>query len=218
MREVSAETRARMSIAQRRRYSDPVERARTGDAVKHAYEDPTVRARMGASHRGLKRSLETRTKMGVIRRKKWEDPAFGDMMRAAGFSAGGSTSCPSGCDCGRHRPDSPEHKAAISRAQLRSYEQGTRKNRGWRDPTSLEQAMALLLQDAGLEFEAQVRFGRYVVDAWVPSHGLVFEADGMFWYHHQDKEREAWRDEYLIQRGVVAIVHLDDDDLRPYTI
>jgi len=83
-----------------------------------------------------------------------------------------------------------------------------------RGPTSLELVLRGLLQTAGFEFEEQVRFGRYVVDAWVPSHGLVFEADCSFWYHHQDKEREARRDAYLVDRGVVAVVHLTEDDLR----
>jgi very-short-patch-repair endonuclease len=81
-------------------------------------------------------------------------------------------------------------------------------------PNGLELALHRLLCGAGFEFDEQIRFGRYVVDVWVPSHGLVFEADGVFW--HRDKEREAGRDAYLMERGVVAVVHLTDDDLEPW--
>ena len=85
--------------------------------------------------------------------------------------------------------------------------------RGYCKQSSLELALCQLLQIAGFDFQEQVRFGRYVVDAFVLSHGLVFEADGMYWHHHQDKEREAYRDAYLVDRGVVAVIHLTDDDL-----
>jgi very-short-patch-repair endonuclease len=80
----------------------------------------------------------------------------------------------------------------------------------------LEHQLRELLKQSGLEFQEQVRFGRYVVDAWVPELGLVFEADGQFWYHHQDKDREARRDGYLVERGVTAVIHLDDDDLAQF--
>ena len=76
----------------------------------------------------------------------------------------------------------------------------------------------MLLESADLDYEAQVRFGRYLVDFWIPSHRLVFEADGMFWYHHQDKEREALRDAYLREREVLSVVHLDDKDLENWGI
>ena len=85
-------------------------------------------------------------------------------------------------------------------------------------PTSLEHALDLLLQDAGLEYEAQKRFGLYIVDAYVPSRNLVFEADGMFWNHHKDKEREAKRDMYLLKVGITAVIHLIDEDLEPWIV
>jgi len=56
-----------------------------------------------------------------------------------------------------------------------------------RAPTSLEYALQMLLEDAGLSFEAQRQFGRYIVDAYVADGNLVFEADGQFWYWHKDK-------------------------------
>ena len=92
------------------------------------------------------------------------------------------------------------------------------KNLLERRPTSLEYALQMLLEDAGLDYKAQQRFGKYVVDMYVETHNLAFEADGQFWFHHQDRERETRRDEYLLDRGPVAIIHLTDDDLQPWLL
>ena len=80
------------------------------------------------------------------------------------------------------------------------------------EPTNLEINLYWLLDVAGVSCEPQKRFGRYVVDAYVPSHQLVFEADGKYW--HQDIERQKRRDAYLLGNPLVqAVIHLDDKDL-----
>ena len=83
-----------------------------------------------------------------------------------------------------------------------------------KDLTSLEIALNKLLTYAGIDFDEQVRFGRYVVDVFDHDNGIAWEADGMFWFHHQDKERETRRDAYLLVQGVRAVVHLTDEDLK----
>lgn len=104
---------------------------------------------------------------------------------------------------GRRRPTAHVMKAV----------EAWRRARAGNPPSCLELALRGLLAGAGYAFEEQVRFGRYVVDAWVPSHGLVFEADCTFWFHHQDAAREARRDAYLTARGALAVVHLTEKDL-----
>jgi very-short-patch-repair endonuclease len=74
-----------------------------------------------------------------------------------------------------------------------------------------ELALAWMFDQGGTFYEKQKRFGRCVVDFWLPDEQLVFEADGDFW--HQDKEKEARRDEYLMERGVLAVIHLGTQDL-----
>lgn len=59
-----------------------------------------------------------------------------------------------------------------------------------------------------------MRFGRYVVDFWDAEREIVYEADGSYW--HRDLQRECRRDSYLLERGVAAVVHLDEADLRPW--
>ena len=112
------------------------------------------------------------------------------------------------------KPRSASVKAKVALGVARAHARGDYNNR----PTSLEQALDLLLQDAGLEYESQVRFGRYIVDAWIPSHNLVFEADGMFWWNHKDNDREQRRDRYLVDKGVIAVIHLTDEDLNPWLV
>ncbi len=83
-----------------------------------------------------------------------------------------------------------------------------------------EQALAMLLGSAGLEFVTQKRFGRYIVDAWVPSYSLVFEADGNYWHRDRQgaQERDAKRDEYLLLKGVTAVIHLGENDLEGWRV
>ncbi len=106
----------------------------------------------------------------------------------------------------------PELRARIAKGVAKAHIRGDY----WGGPTCLEYALQMLLEDAGLEFNSQIRFGRYVVDSYVSSRNLVFEADGSFWNHHKDKEREQMRDNYLIEKGVLAVVHLDEHDLDPW--
>ena len=82
--------------------------------------------------------------------------------------------------------------------------------------TSLEYALDLLLQEANLEYETQKRFGKCVVDAYVPKYNMVVEADGDYW--HRDKDYETKRDTYLLNMGITTIVHLNDNDLDGWLI
>ena len=94
-----------------------------------------------------------------------------------------------------------KHALAIARYMAR-----------WPKPeTSLETLLYLLLDSWGLVFVRQKQIGKCVVDAFVPSFNVVFEADGSYW--HQDKEKEVVRDSYLLSRGVGAIVHYSEKDL-----
>ena len=106
----------------------------------------------------------------------------------------------------RARDFSPE-------ARQRMAERAVAQLQRWPKPTTkLELSLYWLLREAGFCFETQKRFGRYLVDAFVASHNLVFEADGFPW--HKDREREARRDAYLMERDVVAVIHLVDEDLE----
>ncbi len=106
----------------------------------------------------------------------------------------------------------PRLRARIAVGVAKAHARGDYR----RGPTNLEYALQMLLEDAGIDFEAQRRFGRYIVDVYSKDRNLVFEADGSFWNHHKDTNRERRRDEYLIDRGVSAVIHLDAHDLDPW--
>ena len=106
----------------------------------------------------------------------------------------------------------PEVRERIAESVAKYHEQ----HPGYSYPrgrvTTLERGLRRLLDLAGLEYETQKRFGRYVVDAYVQSHNLVFEADGSFWH---DQKRDAVRDTWLIENTeIIAVVRLTEQDLR----
>ncbi len=109
------------------------------------------------------------------------------------------------CGCsGWHHTE--ESLARIGVAVAEHFQHGER--------TSLELALALLLDEAGIDYREQVCFGRYVVDFWVSDLQTVFEADGLFW--HADLVREARRDQYLLSHGAISVIHWNEDDLAPW--
>lgn len=113
----------------------------------------------------------------------------------------------------------PEARALRSKQAIERWQDPEYRSKALarRFPSSLEQALSLLLQDAEFEFETEKAFGRYTVDAWIPKYGLVFEADG---YHHINPKRQKQdikRDKLLLEhKSVRAVVHLTANDLTPW--
>ena len=116
------------------------------------------------------------------------------------------------------------HLSAVAKAKISAVHKGKIVSEATREklalagrrtkilrPTSLEKALYALLQRGGLCFEREKPIGGRRVDAFVPSHNLVFEADGSHW--HQDPKKEQERDEYLLGQGVAAVIHLSEEDL-----
>jgi very-short-patch-repair endonuclease len=143
-----------------------------------------VRERLRIASTGRKHSAETRAKISAGRKGM-----------NTGYHGGG-------------RPRGLKHSDESREKMARAFANRSRKY----SDTWMEKALALLLDQGGLVYEKQKRFGRCVVDFWLPDEQLVFEADGDFW--HQDKEKEARRDEYLTERGALAVVHISTCDLR----
>ena len=77
--------------------------------------------------------------------------------------------------------------------------------------TKPELRMAALLEEAGVSYEPQVRFGRYVADFWLPATNEVIEVDGVYW-HPEGPDEE--RDQYLLSNGVSRVSHITDMQLK----
>lgn len=82
----------------------------------------------------------------------------------------------------------------------------------------LEKVLRLAFERAGVQYEAQKRFGRYRVDFYLPAYSAVVEADGeRFHPTSEQATRSAWsaervqkariRDEHLAARGL-RVIHL----------
>lgn len=175
---------------------------------QHAPKTPEHRAKISLTLSGRVLSLEHKIKLSkAARGKKLPIRSLEHCAKLSAWAKG--------------RVLSDEHKSSISQGVKASYERDPQLAQRridvlWqiRGPTSLEYALQMLLESAEFKYEAQTRFENRVVDFWVPSHKLVFEADGVFW--HQDKERETLRDQYLQERGALAVIHLDDTDLNQW--
>lgn len=103
----------------------------------------------------------------------------------------------------------PEYQRKMEVARKKHY-----------SPTSLEYALQLLLESARLEYEAQVRFGRYTVDFFVPSRNLVFEADGEPWHSWNEKKSPGYhgRRDFFLLTKVTSVVHLTGHDLLSWLV
>ncbi|HSH79779.1 MAG TPA: GIY-YIG nuclease family protein [Herpetosiphonaceae bacterium] len=101
---VSHETRAKLSRANQRRYSDPSEREKTGLRNRLRFADPSVREKLSASIKASWQDPETRAnriaglrsigaavaarenlsaKMSETNRQRWQDPEYRAKMSAA---------------------------------------------------------------------------------------------------------------------------------------
>ncbi len=76
--------------------------------------------------------------------------------------------------------------------------------------TSIERIVRQALTTLGLDYQTQVRVGRYSIDFHVPARNLAIEVDGTYW--HRDPTRDQRKDAFLAQRGM-AVVRIPERDL-----
>ena len=147
--------------------------------------------KLSESHLGNRHSEETKRKMSVAHKGRRKSMQTRENMRLAQLRRYAN-----GCECGTCSVCMPP-----------------------RSPTNLELALRRLLTEAGFRFEEQVPFHVFNVDAWVPSHCLVFEADGSYWHELNERKSPGYharRERFLLTQGVLAVIHLDEKDLQPW--
>jgi len=68
------------------------------------------------------------------------------------------------------------------------------------------------------EVRANVRFGRYEVDAYLPPpYHLAFEADGTYWHNRPgDREANERRDAELLLEFNLPVVRLTEEELKKW--
>jgi len=193
--------RAAMSAGHRSKPLSLETRANMSAAQHRRYKNPAEREKIGAALRGKSRdpcSSETRATISAIQRRRYENPAEREKTSAAVRTGL------------RNNPLAEQRilNCAVGRARWHRQH-----------PTRWELALRQLLRKAGFKgLRYERRFGRYTVDAYVPSHQIAFEADA-HWRHTAMREsgQEEARDLWLMaEHGLLAVIHLTKNDLKPF--
>jgi len=79
--------------------------------------------------------------------------------------------------------------------------------------TKPERILFYFVQNAYPDAVQEHRFGRYVVDVYVPSIHVAFEADGAYW-HRNHQTRDAERDATLMAVFALPVVRFAEGELR----
>lgn len=125
----------------------------------------------------------------------------------------------------RQRTVQPAAMTAARRKQLAAMTPDERREQAMpaviasrrRHPTNIEIAVETLLLELGIDFVAQHRIGRYVVDFHVPSRRLVIECDGEYWHSLPEAvEKDARRDLYLANCGY-RVIRLKEREIGALT-
>lgn len=80
-------------------------------------------------------------------------------------------------------------------------------------PTSLEEILYIYLEFCGYEVVRQQRFGRYIVDAYVPAMHTAFEADGEYW-HKDSGEKDQARDAWLLENYNLPVIRFTETEIK----
>ena len=166
--------------------------------AKGAARSPEMRARISNTLKGRKLTPQRRARIGDALRGRKHGPMPEEIKLSISNTKSGV------------RANIDYERVATSVAKAYERNPGFNRSSGI---SSLEFALQLLLETAEFDYRTQVRFGRYVVDAWVPEYGLVFEADGSYW-HSLNPGRDQKRDKYLLNCGVTAVIRLNEHDLN----
>lgn len=121
----------------------------------------------------------------------------------------------------------PQDERRMRAARLRNnpnvkppVPKGTKLPKGWLEnlvagqrpaqhPTDIERILRSLFS-AYPDAQYEVCFGRYRVDAYIPSLHIAFEADGEYWH---DANRDGERDAYLMEQFGLSVVRLTGTEL-----
>lgn len=163
------------------------------------------RAKISAAHMGLSHpvSAEQKAKLSVAMRGRKMSQEWRDKIGAA------------------HRGTvrSPEARAKMSEAAIRSFESGRRAHLPCLVSryTKLAQALHRHLASTGLRLLPEVRFGRFTVDLYDPLRHVAYEADGRYWHERAERENPGCglrRDQYLSDHYGVRVIHFDELEIK----
>ena len=154
-------------------------------ALKKRHSSET-RKRISLANTGKRFSLEHKRKISDAAKRRFRSKE--SLAKVSAASKRHFEADPVGCQCGPHK--------------------------AWRRDkrTGLELTLRSLLTEFP-EVEEQKQFGRYCVDVYLPlPYHLAFEADGAYW--HQNPEKDAARDRWLLRKFDLPVVRLSEQELK----
>ncbi len=84
----------------------------------------------------------------------------------------------------------------------------------YRGETSIEEKVRVALVEAGIEFEQEVKFGRFHADFVLNGLKIVIECDGIYWHSRPwSKERDKKKD-LLLQENGFTVIRLPEELIR----
>lgn len=196
----------RLREGQRRGWADPIIRekrkqtmnkpevkAKLSEATKRAFQDPETRQRIiNASTKG-KNTPEAKKRFSEAAKRRMADPEIKRRILAKWH----------------HSPKRKAERIEVARrAGIASILKQAKEN------TSIEKAVAEVLQQLRIEYVAQKPLGPFVVDFFIPKAKLVIECDGDYWHNLPEmKERDKRKDGWLRKQGV-RIVRIWEHDIK----
>lgn len=201
----SDEYKQRASAAMLQRFSDLDERQKISEATKLAmarpevldklrqssidrWADPEARAKLLEAAT----SPESRERKSIATRKKFQDPEYKAKWLA---------SVPTEVRRARLLAQKSDPEFEAKRQQRLAETMST-----WNQPSSIEKAVALVLDELQILYIQQKPIGRYFADFFLPQFNLVLECDGDYW--HSSSEAQAYdakRDKWMRTRGLNVI-------------
>jgi very-short-patch-repair endonuclease len=206
-----SEWRARQSEAGKKRCSDPEERKKMSERTKEVMARPGARERARESilaryadpewyafykERQLEgiRSPESRAHISEAQRKRLRTPETEAIRLEAAGTPQARAKHREAQNKRWTRPEEREKHAQIMSIVNRAL--GSSKT------SSIEMAIANLLDALEVEYEPQKPIGRYVIDFYLPHKNLVVEVDGEYWHQRPGvPEKDARRDAFLREKG-----------------
>lgn len=223
----SSELRAKLRLAQLGNKASEETKAKMRESHKGYAPSLECHQKAYLANKGCERSEEFRNRLRDLTNEQMASPAMRQRLSEAStkwFADTEHRQAHKATMKARMSDPQTRRKLSVSLRQrppvtpetrVKLAEASAKQRMRWPHPkTSLEYALADYLQLRQVQFQEQARIGRYVVDAYDEQNNVVYEADGSFW--HRDKDREARRDSYLLERGIARVVHLNEKQLEGF--
>jgi len=176
----------------------------THTGIKHKPTSAVGRANLSAARMGHKVSEATRDKISA---------ALMGNQNALGREASEETRA-SMSVAAQARMQTPEGMANMIKARHAACTTS---------PTKLERALYRMLDAFGWEYDTEVPFAPYIVDAYIPGLHLALEADGAFHFEgnpwsgttpEQEAQLTINRDAYLLEHYDLQVWHFNEEQLN----